>query len=46
MTLHLGIPAIVAALGAGIYLFSGGKAVELGRILFFAGTLATLMHLR
>jgi len=46
MTLHLGIPAIVAVIGAGLYGFLDGKLGDMGRILFFAGTLATLLALK
>lgn len=46
MTFSLSIPLIVGAAGGIVYLASAGKISEIGRLTFFAGILATLLHLR
>lgn len=44
MTLQIGIPAIACVVGGLVYGLTGGKLSELGRMAFFAGLLALLLH--
>lgn len=46
MTIHLGIPLLVAFVGALTYGFANGKLAELGRLSFAAGLLAFLLSFR
>jgi Na+/phosphate symporter len=40
----IGVPALICIVGAFVYILStNGKAVELGRIMFFCGLLAILL---
>lgn len=46
MSLHLSIPAVVAAVGALGYMLLPGKWAELSKIAFGAGMIALLMGMR
>lgn len=45
MMITILLPLAVCLVGALVYALASGKAVELGRIMFFCGLLATLLHL-